>query len=67
MVLLQNITTPDQWQCACDAVKHAVQGERVTLVYGVGGEDLTLTVSVKGRLVVVDGGACKTDEPWYSF
>jgi len=43
-VILIGIKTDVHWQLACEAVKHAVKGEKITLVYETPEGDVTLTV-----------------------
>lgn len=52
-VVLQNISTVVEWQCAHDAVKHVEPDQKITLTYDTPDGDLTLSVSVLEGAVVV--------------
>lgn len=52
-VVLQNVTTVVEWQCAHDAVKHVEPDQTMTLTYDTPEGDLTLSVSLLQGAVVV--------------
>jgi len=52
-VVLQNLNTIIEWQCAHDAVRHVETDKKITLTYDVPGGELTLSVSeLQGAVVV---------------
>ena len=54
MIILQGIKTPHQWQCASDAVRHVIPGQRVTLDYGSPSGNIKLHVSQERGAVKVE-------------
>lgn len=52
-IILQNLKTIIEWQCAHDAVNHVEQDQVITLTYDIPGGELTLSVSeLQGAVVV---------------
>lgn len=52
-VVLEDIETSTEWQCAHDALNHAVDSKQVTLTYETPEGDLTIFVVLHGENVIV--------------
>ena len=46
--VLHNIHTAIEWQCAHDALRHAVKRKKITLTYATPEGDITLVVGMRG-------------------
>ena len=52
-VVLHDVETVEEWQCAHDAAKHAEKGVDYTLEYETPQGDLVLVVRKRGKVVHV--------------